>query len=167
MVGPRHDFYASPEADWHLIAGDETALPAIAAILEALPDGTRARVVVEVDGPDDQLPLRARPGVTVDWLHRVGRPAGTTTLLADAVRAVDWLPGAVQAWVAAETGVARDVRRHLRERGVPPAATQACGYWRRGLDNAELDEIALRRYQRSLINGEEPDELEPEGDHAA
>lgn len=167
IIGPRHDFYASPEADWHLIAGDETALPAIAAILESLPAGARARVLIEVADADDQLPLRVRPGIVVDWLHRAGQPAGTTTLLADAVRDLAWQPGTVQAWVATETSAARAVRHLLRDRGVPPDATHACGYWRRGLDNAELDEIALRRYQHAQATGNEPDELEPEGDYAA
>lgn len=167
VIGPRHDFYASPEADWHLIAGDETAVPAIAAILESLTPGTRARVLVEVDGPDDELPLRVRPGITVRWLHRAGQPAGTTSHLADAVRDLDWQPGTVQAWVAAEAAAARAVRRHLRERGVPPETTQACAYWRHGLDNAQVDEIALRRYQQAQATGEEVDDLEPEDDYAA
>ncbi|MEE6261101.1 siderophore-interacting protein [Plantactinospora sonchi] len=68
-----------------LLAGDETAVPAIAAILERLPAGSRGEAVLEVPHPEDLLDLPAPPGVTVTWLPRSGAPHGSR--LIPAVRA--------------------------------------------------------------------------------
>ncbi|MQA06050.1 MAG: siderophore-interacting protein [Streptosporangiales bacterium] len=166
LTGPRHDFYASPEVDHHLVVGDETALPAIATILEHLPAQTQVTAVVEVDQAAEELPLRTAPGTRVYWVHRGGKAPGSTDLLLRTVRDLDWPAGEVQAWVGAETGVARAVRSLLRERGVRPECQQVSGYWRRGLSSAELDELALRRYRRAQATGEEIDDLAPEDDAA-
>ena len=101
-------------ADWHLLAGDTVALPAVAATLEAMTPGTRALVVVEVTGPADELPLPTAADADIRWLHRC---RGET--LTEAVRSLTFEPGVVQAFVHGEGGAIGDLRRHLvRERGV-------------------------------------------------
>ncbi|QOC90816.1 siderophore-interacting protein [Micromonospora craniellae] len=134
FVGPGGAYAPSPEADWHLMAGDESALPAIAASLVRLPAGAPAYVFVEVDGPLDEQPLPSPGAVAVTWLHRGARPVGEA--LVDAVRGLDFPPGAVQAFVHGEAGFVRQLRRLLRvERGVPRDALSISGYWRRGMDD--------------------------------
>jgi NADPH-dependent ferric siderophore reductase len=89
------DFRLPPSATRVLVAGDETALPAIARILEALPERVRAAALVEVPSEEDAAQLPRRPGVDLRVLARGERPAGA--LLEGAVRAAApalLLPGA-------------------------------------------------------------------------
>ncbi|NYJ04966.1 siderophore-interacting protein [Petropleomorpha daqingensis] len=117
-----------------LLAGDETALPAISRLLAAAPPSTRGLALVEVAGPEEEQPLPAPDGVEVRWLHRGGTPPGESTLLADAVAALDRPEGEdLFAWVAAESAAVRTVRADLRGRwGLGRAQHHAIGYWRRG-----------------------------------
>jgi NADPH-dependent ferric siderophore reductase len=121
-------------AGWLLLAGDETALPAISRILAAAPATTTGVVFVEVAGPDEEQPLSAPSGMTVRWLHRGGTPPGESTLLADAVAGLDRPTGDdLFAWVAAESAAVRTARADLRGRwGLGRAQHHAIGYWRRG-----------------------------------
>jgi NADPH-dependent ferric siderophore reductase len=117
-----------------LLVGDETALPAISRILAAAAPGTAGVALVEVAGPEEEQPLPAPTGVDVRWLHRGGVAPGESTLLADAVAALD-RPGTDDffAWVAAESSAVRAIRADLRGRwGLSRAQHHAIGYWRRG-----------------------------------
>ncbi|PWU52086.1 NADPH-dependent ferric siderophore reductase [Micromonospora globispora] len=132
FTGPGGAYAPSPTADWHLLVGDESALPAVAAALERLPVGAPAKVFVEVEGPADELPLPSPGAVELIWLHRAGRPVGEA--LVEAVRALDFPPGAVHAFVHGEATFVKELRRLLRvERGVPREALSISGYWRRGM----------------------------------
>jgi NADPH-dependent ferric siderophore reductase len=134
FAGPRVDFAPHDDADWLLLCGDETALPAIAAILEQTP-AERVLAVVEVPDAAAEVPLAVPPGGHVQWVHRNGAPAATTPHLADAVRALELPDGAGQAWGAAESTVARDLRGVLRdERGLDRRRARARGYWLRSGD---------------------------------
>jgi NADPH-dependent ferric siderophore reductase len=117
-----------------LLAGDETALPAIHRILTTTPAGTQGVVLVEVAGAAEEQPLSLPPGMTLRWLHRGATAPGESTLLADAVAALERFPGDdVFAWVAAESGAVRTIRADLRGRwGLSRAQHHAIGYWRRG-----------------------------------
>lgn len=138
VLGPAVAGYRAPSGQpVRLFAGDETALPAIAASLEALPAGVRAVVVVEVADAAEEQVLTSDAELTVHWVHRPGS-------LLDAVRAVQ-LPGAVEgaegavfAWVAGEASAVRAVRRHLvGERGLDKRAVSFTGYWRRDMTQDE------------------------------
>ena len=128
--GPRGD----RPAGTLLLAGDETALPAISRILAASPPTTRGVALLEVADASEEQPLPAPPGVAVRWLHRGGTPPGLSTVLRDAVAALPRPEGDdVFAWVAAESGIVRTVRADLRGRwGLGRAQHHAIGYWRRG-----------------------------------
>lgn len=76
--------------DWTLVAGDETALPAIGRWLEEWPAGARGQVFVEVAEASHRQDLPVPDGVALTWLVRDGAPAATTTLLLDALRAAPW-----------------------------------------------------------------------------
>jgi NADPH-dependent ferric siderophore reductase len=121
-------------AGWLLLAGDETALPAIARILATTDRGTRGLVLAEVADAAEEQPLDAPPGVEVRWLHRGSTPPGAADLLPAAVAALD-RPGGddLFAWVAAESAAVRTIRADLRGRwGLARAQHHAVGYWRRG-----------------------------------
>ncbi|MFC8847323.1 MULTISPECIES: siderophore-interacting protein [unclassified Micromonospora] len=134
FVGPGGAYAPSPDADWHLLVGDESALPAIAAALERLPAGAPARVFLEVADAAEEQPLPSKGDVALTWLHRGDRPVGEA--LVAAVRALDFPPGAVHAFVHGEATFVRELRRLLRvERGVPRERLSISGYWRRGMDD--------------------------------
>ncbi|WP_431969755.1 siderophore-interacting protein [Nocardia sp. bgisy134] len=131
--GPGGAYAPRADADWHLLAGDEAALPAIAAALEAMPADAVGHAFVEVSGPEDELKLDKPEGVEFTWLHRGARPAGE--LLAETVRATPWREGHVQVFIHGEAqSVMHDLRRYIRrERQVPAEwAASISGYWRRG-----------------------------------
>ncbi len=130
--GPGGAYRPDPEADWHLLVGDESAVPAITAALEVLPPDAVARVVVLVQDADHEPDLPARPGVEVTVLHRAAQAGGDA--LAEAVRALDWLPGRVHAFVHGEAHeVMHGIRPHLlKERGLGRDQVSISGYWRRG-----------------------------------
>ncbi|MGY1698950.1 siderophore-interacting protein [Geodermatophilus sp. SYSU D00766] len=117
-----------------LLAGDETALPAISRILAAAAPDAVGTALLEVAGAEEEQPLAAPAGVEVRWLHRGGTPPGEGTLLADAVAALGRPAGdGLFAWVAAESAAVRAVRADLRGRwGLSRAQHHAIGYWRRG-----------------------------------
>ncbi|MGW8375715.1 siderophore-interacting protein [Streptomyces sp. ODS28] len=132
FLGPGGAYAPSAEADWHLLAGDESALPAIAAALEAVPEnGAPVHAVIEVAGPEEEQKLTVPAGVEVRWLHRGEDPVGRQ--LIDAVRSLDFPEGRVQAFVHGEAGFVKELRRHLRlERGIDRDQLSISGYWRLG-----------------------------------
>lgn len=147
FLGPGGAYAPSPDADWHLLVGDESALPAVAAALERIPAGRPAHVFLEVAGPSEELPL---PGdAVVRWFHR-----GRGATLPEAVRAADLPEGTVHAFVHGEAGMVRDLRRYLRfERGVPREMLSISGYWRQGMDDAQWR--AAKRAEKELEDAEE------------
>ncbi|MER6026786.1 siderophore-interacting protein [Streptomyces sp. NPDC001851] len=129
FMGPGGAYAPDPAADWHLLAGDESALPAIARSLEALPAGARAHALVEVSGPDEEQKIDSE--VEVVWLHRGDRPVGEALL--EAVRALEFPEGRVHAFVHGEAGFVKELRRLLRvERDIPREDLSISGYWRLG-----------------------------------
>lgn len=133
FAGPGGGYAPDPRADWHLMAGDESALPAIAASLERLPEGAAAHVFIEVDGPEEEQKVRTGTGVSLTWLHRRGGRVGEA--LVRAVSDLDFPEGQVQAFVHGEAGFVKELRRLLRnERGVPRERLSISGYWRLGMN---------------------------------
>ncbi|MFW3172322.1 siderophore-interacting protein [Geodermatophilus sp. CPCC 206100] len=131
LLGPGGAYTPSPDVDWHLLVGDDTALPAITAALARLPEGAHARVFVEVGDAADEQPLPGGPGVEVEWVHRADGHPGTA--LVAAVCAAELPAGSVQVFVHGEAGAVRDVRRFLRaHHDVPRELLSISGYWRVG-----------------------------------
>ncbi|MGW0083327.1 siderophore-interacting protein [Streptomyces sp. NPDC003393] len=129
FMGPGGAYAPDAGADWHLLAGDESALPAIARSLEALPSGARAHAFVEVAGPEEEQKIGS--DVDVVWLHRGNRPVGEA--LVAAVRALEFPEGRVHAFVHGEAGFVKELRRLLRvEHGIPREDLSISGYWRLG-----------------------------------
>ncbi len=130
--GPGGGYRPDPEADWHLLVGDESALPAIIAAIDDLAADARGRVILLVDAPGDEAVLATPAGVEVQWLYRNGE--SSDGLLLAAVRDLEWPEGRVHAFVHGE---AQEVMHGIRpllftERGLPRADVSISGYWRRG-----------------------------------
>ncbi|HEY9315439.1 siderophore-interacting protein [Williamsia sp.] len=141
FVGPGSGYRPKTDVDWHLLAADEAGLPAVAAALEAMPDGTVVKAFIEVGGPEDEVDLVAPDTAEIVWLHRgVSSDAitdefgGANAPIVAAVRATEWLPGSVQVFIHGEAEVVmQNLRGYIRkERGVPAANASISGYWRRG-----------------------------------
>ncbi len=133
FLGPGGAYLPEAGADWHLLAGDESALPAIAASLARMPEGARVHAFIEVAGPEERQELTVPAGAEITWLHRDGAPVGRE--LVAAVRALDFPAGRVQAFVHGEAGFVKELRRLLRvERGIPREDLSISGYWRSGHD---------------------------------
>jgi NADPH-dependent ferric siderophore reductase len=134
LNGPGGGYAPNPLADWHLLIGDESALPAIAATLERLPADAVGHVLLEVEGAQQEQPLTRPEGVQVQWVHHGSRPLGKA--LVEAVTALTFPPGQVQAFVHGEAGVVKELRRLLKvDRGIPMANLSISGYWRLGADD--------------------------------
>ena len=170
IVGPdARSIHSAGGIDWHpgdatevLLAGDETAAPAICGILEKLPAGSRARAFIEVPSELDARHIESAADITVTWIGRDGDP----TRLEDAVR--DWTAantpvfaaaiaaerqvveeididtqllwdspveasGPFYAWLAGESAIIKALRRHLvSELGIDRKRVAFMGYWRLG-----------------------------------
>ena len=134
FMGPGGAYSPDPAADWHLLVGDESALPAIAAAAECLPDDAIAHLFVEIDGPDDELPLKLPAGATLTWLHRGTDPVGER--LVEAVTAFEFPVGDVHAFVHGEAGFIKRLRRWLlTDKAIPRERLSISGYWRVGVDD--------------------------------
>ncbi|MCV7315878.1 siderophore-interacting protein [Mycolicibacillus parakoreensis] len=160
LMGPSGAYAPDPDADWHLLAGDEAALPAIAVALEALPPDAVGKAFIEVAGPEDEVALEHPAGVQLRWVHRGGRAdlvpderAGDHAPLIEAVRTTAWLPGQVQVFIHGEAQtVMHNLRPYIRkERGVPAARASISGYWRRG-----RTEETFRQWKKELAAAEAP-----------
>lgn len=138
ISGPGRGYTIDPDAPLFLLAGDETAIPAVSQLLELLPTETPVRVHLEVAHPDARVVLPEHPRASVTW-HDLppGAPPGDT--LVDAVRNEDF-DAQVRVWAAGEAAAVHRIRRHLFEdRGMARSQAVVRGYWKhgRGGDDAE------------------------------
>lgn len=134
IAGPGRGYEPAPDADRFLLAGDETAIAALAAITKALPTGATARVLIEVPATADAQDLASAADLDVTWLARGDRPAGSR--LEPALRELDELKAGTRVWVATEAALVRGLRRYLHyERGLPNEHVTIRGYWKLGTSN--------------------------------
>lgn len=132
-------------ADWMVLAGDDSALPALARIAERLPASTRGHVVCEIADPQDAIDIRLPPGMQWHWLYRAGLAAGTGDQLQQAVQQLDWAAsqsakGASRfLWVGAEFATAQALRAWAVDSlGLAKQEQLIVAYWRRGMSENEL-----------------------------
>ena len=131
VSGPGRGYTIDREAPAFVLGGDETAVPAISQLLEALPRETPVQVRIEVAEPDARLPLPDHPRAEVEWCDLQGGSSPGDALVA-AVAGVELVPGA-KVWVAGEAAAVQRIRRHLfQDRGVTRADATVRGYWKHG-----------------------------------
>ncbi len=133
MYGPGGEYL--PDGQHLLMLGDDTAIPAISRILGYLPPDRTADVWIEVDAPEDVIPLKFE-NAAIRWLFRKGRPAGTAGLLSETLRKIDRasLPDDTFVWAGCEFNDFKEIRRIVRKEWATPRDRQlVVAYWRRGV----------------------------------
>ena len=134
VAGPGGRFSLEPAADHWWLAADESAIPAVGTLLEALPETVTVDAHIEVDGPDDEVELSGPAKTTITWHHRRAGDAFGEELTAAAREAN--IPDGARIWVACEASAMREIRRYFaREKGIPVAQLVTRGYWRTGEQN--------------------------------
>jgi NADPH-dependent ferric siderophore reductase len=129
LLGPGGAYTPDPDANWHLMVGDPSVIPAISASLRRIPEGVPVHVILEVDGPEDEQPLNTPGDLRLTYLHTNGED---DEALANALRELDFPAGEVHAFVHGEASAVRNVRKHLIvDRNIPRAALSCSGYWKR------------------------------------
>lgn len=143
--GPRGSMILAGDFDTYAMVGDETALPAIGRWLEELPEGARAKVLVEIPDSGDRQTFASRADVEVTWLERDGVDGADSRLLEQALRQWPVPDGETFFWIACESDRARRMRMALSERGVAKDCIKATGYWKaRGQDRESVDPAPAR-----------------------
>ena len=131
-------------ADWFLLAGDMTALPAISVNLEQLPEHAIGYAVIEVLSEADQQMLIAPQGIDIRWVINP-HPDSPNTLLLEGVKALPWLPGTPSIWVASEFDAMRHLRRYFKtECDVQRDQLYISSYWKMG-ETDEGNKVAKKQ----------------------
>lgn len=134
MMGPAPGYQIDAEAAWYVLAVDETALPALETLLEAMPAGVRVTAFIEVAGESEVRALPGAGNADVRWLARGSQPAGSALLAA--LRSVVWPSGAGRVYVGCEADAMRRIRSVVVETsGLERDRIVTRGYWRVGAVN--------------------------------
>ena len=152
-MGPGEKKLAPRDADWVFLAGDLSALPALAVNLEQLPDDMRGYALIEVPSADDVQDVAAPAGVEVRWLVNVDRTKPCAALMEEIPR-VEWLDGTPYPWFAAEFEAMRFARSFFRDQHrINRRDMYLSCYWKLGdtdegmkrakRRDAELDQVKL------------------------
>lgn len=132
-VHPRSGFVVERDTVNYLLFGDETALPAIGAIIEALPAHAKAQVFAEVANAGEEQVLGSSASVSIIWLHRDSAAPQAPMPLLNAAKTVNIPESGTTIWVAAESTQVSAIRKLLlKERGIDRTSLHAAGYWKRG-----------------------------------
>ena len=134
LSGPGGGYSPSTDpAVTHVLLGDDSSLPAISAALEAMPDSATGVALVEVAGPDDELPVRHPAGVDLRWLHRDAAGAEPGTLLLEAARQLPRASRPVQVFSHGERTAMKALRRLLQDDwGLEKSDMSLSAYWALG-----------------------------------
>ena len=131
LLGPGGGYAPDPAADFHLLVGDSSALPAIAAALESMPADARGLAIVALDHEEERQEVAHPADVELLW-HVEEGIAADTERLAGLVTARDWPEGDVQVFAHGERETIKALRRVFREREVPRERLSISGYWALG-----------------------------------
>lgn len=131
VSGTGRGYTIDPDARQYLLAGDESAIPAISQLAETLPQAARVDVIIEVADPDARLELPTHPGASLRWVDLPGGDGpGDALVPAVASAAID---RETRVWAAGEAAAMQRIRKHLfEERGLGRASAVVRGYWKRG-----------------------------------
>ncbi|MGO1543007.1 MAG: siderophore-interacting protein [Gulosibacter sp.] len=134
FAGPGGGYAPDPTADWHLLAGDESALPAIASSLEAMSEDATGVALIEVGGKEDEQPIRKPAGIDLQWVYRgENEEPGTSDVLVDAVKNVPWREGRVQVFAHGEREAIKKLRDvFFKGHDLERKQVSISGYWAYG-----------------------------------
>ena len=137
ILGPGPKKLVDYSADWFLLAGDMSALPAISANIEGMPADAKGHVLLEIIAAEDRQELDFPADIEVQWIVNP-HPDSENTLLLDAVRSISFLEGRPSIWVAGEFSSVLAIRSYLRkERGVDRKDIYVSSYWQMGKSEDE------------------------------
>lgn len=149
--GPGPKKLVDNSADWFLVIGDMTALPALSVNLEQLPADARGHAIIEVIDERDIQPLQHPAGVELHWLINP-HPGEDSQLLVSRVRELAWLPGRPSIWAACEFSSMRALRQHFREeRQVERGNLYISSYWKLG-NSEDQHKLAKREDADALAD---------------
>ncbi|RKR80572.1 NADPH-dependent ferric siderophore reductase [Mucilaginibacter gracilis] len=135
-----------PQVDWYLFAGDETAIPAIAAMLESLPESARGMALLEVGSAVDTFEIKTDSSVIIRWFGRNGEPAAESGLLLSAIKDVSFPDpdfGSRLVWIAGEYTPVQAIRAYVTQKmGLNRDELRAVVYWKAGLAEDEFQHIS-------------------------
>jgi NADPH-dependent ferric siderophore reductase len=152
LEGPSGGYRPDADADWHLMVGDESAIPAIAASLALVPAGALAIVRILCDGPEHELDLTSPGTLAAAWVHRLG-DGRDDELLAETVRDIPFPRGRVHAFIHGEAVAIREIRKHLLvDRGLSRGDMSCSPYWRR-----DMTDEAWRQVKREFVQAMDAD----------
>lgn len=142
--GPGPKKLIEPDADWYLLAGDMTALPAISVNLQALPAHARGHAVLEVRSEADIQPLDHPESMIVHWEVNP-QPDPDGAFLLSKIRALPWLEGQPAVWAACEFSSMRSLRRYFKQEcGIPKSQLYVSSYWKIGLAEEDHKQAKLQ-----------------------
>jgi NADPH-dependent ferric siderophore reductase len=129
LSGPGRGYTIDPDASMYLLAGDETAIPAMAQLLEHLPAAIPVQVYIEIGDPDSRLELPDHPLADVDWRDLPpDAPPGDALVTAVEAAAIDQ---GCRIWCAGEAAAMHRIRTELfKRRGLPRSQATVRGYWK-------------------------------------
>ena len=131
--GPGGGYAPDASADWYLLAGDESALPAIASSIEAMPADAVGVAIIEVGGEADEQEISLPEGIEIRWAHRGDAEAGTSDALVEAVRNLEWRDGRVQVFAHGEREAIKKLRDvFFKEHELERKQVSISGYWAYG-----------------------------------
>jgi NADPH-dependent ferric siderophore reductase len=146
-IGIKKSGKTRDQADWYLFAGDETAIPAITAMLESLPATTTGLALLEVGSDADTFQIKTDSTIEIRWLIRNGKPAEQSDLILHAVKKTE-LPDAQFksrfVWIAGEENMVRAMRKYASEQlGLDRQELRATVYWKAGLSEDDYHQISV------------------------
>ena len=139
LLGP--GAHGAIPAKWNVYVGDETGLPGIARMIEALPSDAEGVALITIANEKEEQAIAAPEGVELRWFYREGEGPDADDRLAAAFRAIQWPDNHQDSffWCGSEYATFREVRRHLRETIKLPRNRQvAFSHWRLGLSNDDI-----------------------------
>ena len=131
LSGPGRGYSIDTDASRFLVAGDETAIPAISQLLESIPAETVVQAIIEIAHPCAALVLPDHPRAKVEWCQRSPGTAPGNALVTAVTRAP--LDAGIRVWVAGEAAAMHRIRRYLlNDRGLSRGTVTVRGYWKHG-----------------------------------
>ncbi|MFC6631860.1 siderophore-interacting protein [Microbulbifer taiwanensis] len=149
--GPGARKLINPEADWFLLAGDMTALPAISVNLELLPESARGCAVIAVIDEADIQVLAHPPGIDIHWVVAARAESAEFAIL-EHIETLAWPDGQVSVWAACEFSEMQQLRSYFRQRELPSSHRYVSSYWKKGLSE-EQHKVAKRDDAEADIGG--------------
>jgi NADPH-dependent ferric siderophore reductase len=128
--GPRGSAKFDASANWHLLSGDETCIPAFAHMLETMPAGAKVFAFIEVNDAEGEIAIETKADAKIVWVHRNGTAAGPNDLMFDTIEAFALPEGLGRAIIIGETSNVRRQRHALIARGMAREQISSEGYWR-------------------------------------